>query len=228
MDWFGGLRNKSGGLRGMGPGEDGDFGARVWEVSLQEADYFVIDLETSGFAPEKDLILSLAASFIQGDDPQPLASRYDLVTHADLNGVLPHIWRQTGLSPEILQQSGRPVADVLRDALVMAVDCAWVAHHARHEVAFIQRQVRTLWKMRLRPIVIDTALVAQGLFRLRKPPSLEWLCEALDVPVTQRHQADADVEMTASIWAKEVPLCHSLGLKTVGDVVEWSLAHGSG
>jgi DNA polymerase-3 subunit epsilon len=150
------------------------------------------------------------------------------VAHEDLTGVLPNIWQLTGLSPVTLQQSGRPVEDVLRDALAMAVDCAWVAHHARHEVTFIQRQVRLLWKMRLRPIVIDTALVAQGLFRLRTPPTLEWLCEALDVPVTQRHQADADVAMTSSIWAKEVPLCHSIGLKTVGDVVEWSLAHGSG
>lgn len=201
--------------------EDGDFGANVWESPIVEADYFVIDIETSGFSPATDTVLSLAAGCMQGADPTLNPTLYDVI-HTDAVADVPAaVWDLTGLTPEAVV-CGKSLHDVLLCALSMSVNHVWIAHHARHELSFLQRHTRQLWRMPLRPVVIDTSVVARALLRLHDVPTLEAVCKWLDIPVSNRHQADADVRMTAQVWARELELCRQAGLYTVSEVVEWT------
>jgi DNA polymerase-3 subunit epsilon len=206
---------------------DGDFGASVWELPLAEAAYFVIDIETSGFSAVSDVILSLAAGCMRGSNPKLDPTLYELVRPEDVRRIPERVWALTGLTPEAVND-GAPLDDVLYRALAMSVHRVWVAHHARHELSFLQRHTRRIWKMPLRPIVIDTSVVARALWRLPSVPTLESVCCALDIPVANRHRADADIAMTAEVWAREQVLCEQLGLKTVSEVVEWAAAHAFG
>lgn len=200
---------------------------RIWDAPLSEVDYFIIDIETSGFSADTDLILSLAAGCITGAEDEFSNFYYHLVRHDHVEQVPPIVWELTGLTPDSLK-SGRDLADVLRDALALAVNRVWVAHHARHEVSFLQRYTRQLWKLKLRPIVIDTATVAQALGRLSRVPTLDEVCNWLDVDVVDRHQADADVRMTAQVWRKEMEMCRQIGLKTVSEVIDWTTSRAMG
>lgn len=199
----------------------------LWESPLDVAKFFVIDIETSGFSAETDKILSLAAGSCCGFSTSFTTFQYDFVRIDNPLAVPQKVWDLTGLSPNLLS-GGRELADVLKDALALALGHVWIAHHARHELSFLQRQARLLWKLRLRPLVIDTAVVAQALTRLSRAPTLEEVCDWLHVESKNRHQADADVQMTAEVWRKEMILCQKLGLRTIAEVIDWSSARAMG
>ncbi|GMA49881.1 hypothetical protein GCM10025857_12380 [Alicyclobacillus contaminans] len=194
---------------------------KLWESPLTAADYFVVDMETSGFSAEKDLILSLAAACFTGVDPQFTETMYELIRHEHLEGVPQAVWNLTGLSPEQVR-AGRDLEQVLRRVLTLSVNRVWIAHHARHELSFLGRQARLLWKLKLRPIVVDTAVVAQALGRMTRVPTLDEVCAWLNVDVRDRHRADADVRMTAEVWRKEIALCQRIGLRTIAEVMDWT------
>ncbi|SHK01181.1 3'-5' exonuclease [Alicyclobacillus tolerans] len=193
---------------------------KLWESPLDEAGFLVLDIETSGFSAQNDLILSLAYCVCYGDTIESVKSA--LIAHPSYDKVPETIWGLIGLSPSVCQQQGVPITDALHDLLEDSVSKIWVAHHIRHEMAFLQKAVREIWKQRLRPITIDTAVVAQALFRLPQAPLLEQTCQLLGVTVSNRHRADEDVRMTSAVWQKELQLCKRIGLRTVGDLVDWS------
>ena len=195
--------------------------AQQWDKELEMADYFVVDIETSGFNPVSDLVLSLAAATMSGPDLKMEMAHYDLVRHEDVSHVPEQIWLLTGLSAQRLEQGGE-WREILHKALSTSANRVWVAHHARHELSFLQRHARQFWKMKLRPLVIDTSVVAQCLFRLPSPPTLEDVCERLLIPVSARHQSDEDVAMTSEVWLREMTLCRKLGLSTVGELILWA------
>lgn len=203
-----------------------DHGAGLWEAATDAANYFVIDMETSGFDAANDLILSIAVLCMDGDAERG-TEWYRIVQQDDVAAVPEAIWRLTGLTAAQVQ-AGEPWPQVFREALSLCVGRVWVAHHARHELSFLHRQARRLWRMQLRPVVIDTSVVARALFGLSQSPTLEAVCDSFGIPTADRHRADADVRMTAAIWRREMDCCRQLGLHSVRDVLEWAWARGTG
>ena len=203
---------------------DENWAERIWDTRLEDADYFVVDIETSGFSAMNDKVLSLAAGCARGSDLPCVIDQYDIVRHERVDEIPELIWQLTGLSREDIE-GGKEWRDVLFRALSLSANRVWIAHHARHEVSFLQRHTRLLWKTQIHPIVVDTAVVAQSLLRLGKVPTLDFVCEWLGIPITNRHCADEDVLMTAAVWKREIELCQSIGLETVGNVIEWSISH---
>lgn len=195
--------------------------APQWDSEVENGDYFVIDIETSGFNPVSDLVLSLAAATMSGPDLTVEMVHNELVFHEDVSKVPEPIWALTGLTPDSIKR-GNDWHEVLLKALSTSANRVWVAHHARHELSFLQRHARQFWRMKLRPLVIDTSVVAQSLFLLPSPPTLEDVCERLEIPVSVRHHADEDVAMTGEIWLREMRLCRNLGLSTIGEVILWA------
>ncbi|QSO46170.1 exonuclease domain-containing protein [Alicyclobacillus mengziensis] len=229
---------------------DEQHGSVAWDLPVQDAPYFVIDIETSGFSPQTDIVLSIASATLRlpnldldcegtpnthlAPEPQTIPEpelwqnlEYALIGLRDTSIVPSCIWQLTGLTPESLVQ-GRDWREVLLETLKRAGGAVWVAHHARHELSFLQNSARDFWRLRLHPIVIDTALVAQALVGHPQIPTLDEVCTWLDVPIGKRHQADEDVRMTALVWQKEAKLCQALGLSTVGQVIEWARARAEG
>lgn len=201
--------------------------SKMTDLSLLTANYLVVDIETTGFSAERDQILSVAAAKMVGlhSEFEEFVYRFIQVEH--VQEVPDAIWELTGLTPQQLKD-GQPLEVVLNEVLVLAVNHVWIAHHARHELSFFQRHAWQLWKLRLRPIVIDTSVVAQALCGLSRAPTLDAVCEWLDIPITNRHQADADVRMTAEIWRKEALLCKSMGLTSVAEVIDWTYSRAMG
>ena len=223
MPWLGGRKGNQ-----QSKLFDDQHGSASWNLPLMQANYFVIDIETSGFSPQTDIVLSVASAPVCLLDENPLANlHYELVGHANTTMVPPVIWELTGLSPDDLRDQ-REWRDILYSTLQLSASRVWVAYHARHELSFLQKHARELWKLRLTPIVIDAALVAQALFGTSTVPTLDEACKQLGIPVGTRHRADEDVRMTVALWRQEVSLCEAIGLKTVGQVVEWTLARVHG
>lgn len=199
----------------------------LWDMPLTDIPYLVIDMETSGFSASTDLILSVAAGCMTGLNSDFSDFYYRVIRHEHVDVVSPEIWTLTGLTPEEVSR-GEPLEHVFSHILQLAVNRVWVAHHSSHEMSFLQRQARLLWKMKLRPIVIDTAVVAQALGGLSRVPTLDEVCAWLGVDASNRHRADADVHMTAEVWRKEMSLCRRVGLETIAQVIDWASARAIG
>lgn len=218
MPWFSQARQARATLRNE------QYGSTAWDLPLNNAPYFVIDIETSGFRPQVDIVLSIASAHVTLSGRDLLTKlHYELVGHSNTTLVPSHIWELTGLSPQDLT-GRRAWQDILFDTLRHSTNRVWIAHHAGQELSFLQNSARKYWRLRLQPIIIDTALVAKALQQSRKVPTLEEVCTWLDIPVGRRHHADEDVRMTAEVWKREVKLCEAFGLVTVRQVIEWTLA----
>ena len=110
-------------------------GAQV-DPLLEEAEFVVFDLETTGLAAGRDRICELGAVRVRALEP---VDSFQSLVNPGL--ALPDpIARLTGLRDQELRRAP-PVAGVLRRFLAFAGDTLLVAHNARFDQRFLERQL---------------------------------------------------------------------------------------
>jgi DNA polymerase III subunit epsilon len=187
----------------------------------READFCVVDLETTGLNPAEHEIVSFAALHVERgrvrlDDavyrlvrPRRMPSGETIVIHGLRSADL----RDAPSLPETL--------DVLLEALAGR---AMVAHVASIETGFLGAALRDAG-IELHNPVIDTQPLAVELFRLRgegdSAPGLHALgslAEALDLPVHRPHEADGDALTTAQVFLALATHLDRFAPQTVGSL----------
>jgi DNA polymerase-3 subunit epsilon len=184
----------------------------------READFCVVDIETTGLDPAEHEIISFAALHIASgrlhlDDPL-----YQLVRPRRMPG------RQTivihGLrSAELVDAPS--FAEALGGLLEALTGRAMVAHVASIEAGFLGAAFRESGIRLVNPI-IDTAALAAELFRLdnkRPPPrslALTTLADMLGLPAHRPHQADGDALTTAQVFLALAAHLDQFSPQTVG------------
>ena len=181
---------------------------------LEEAAFVVFDLETTGLSAIRCHICELGAVRVQA--LEPVESFQSLVNP----GVaLPEpVARLTGLREQELR--GAPsVANVLRRFLTFAGDELLVAHNARFDQRFLERQLLFLHGRRLSEPPLCTAALARRLLegRLRRV-SLASLADFFGVPTRPCHRALPDAEATAQVLVHLIGLAQELGAGRVSDL----------
>jgi hypothetical protein len=109
--------------------------ARV-DPLLEEAQFVVFDLETTGLAAGRDRICELGAVRVRA--LEPVDSFQSLVNPG--RALPDHIARLTGLRDQELRRAPH-VAGVVRRFLAFAGDTLLVAHNARFDQRFLERQL---------------------------------------------------------------------------------------
>ncbi len=116
---------------------------------------------------------------------------------------------------------GAPRAELaVRRFLAFAGDDALVAHNARFDLGFLDREVERLTGRRVAAPVVDTVWLARRLLgdRLRRV-SLASLAHFLGVPTEPCHRALPDARATAEILVVLIGLAQERGAETVDDLV---------
>jgi DNA polymerase-3 subunit epsilon len=191
----------------------------------RDADFCVVDLETTGLDPSVHEIVSFAALHVERgrlrlDDavyrlvrPRRMPSRETIVIHglrsADLRGA-PPLEETLGVLLEAL--TGR----------------AMVAHVASIETSFLGAALRE-HGVELHDAVVDTQALAAELFRRRGTAapaahSLSSLADALGLPVHRPHEADGDALTTAQVFLALATHLDRLEPQTVGSLERLSRA----
>jgi DNA polymerase-3 subunit epsilon len=169
-------------------------------IPWRQAEFVVVDLETSGLDLSSDEILSFAAVPVRGGrvipaemvttlvrperPPAPVGIRIHGLRDADLRDQLP------------LEQQIDLIADVLSGRIL-------VAHAAWIERGFLGRVMPP--ERPLTPHVIDTmtlgqaVLAAEGIACPESPP-LGFLAQSLNLPIHRPHHADGDALTTAQVF----------------------------
>jgi DNA polymerase-3 subunit epsilon len=188
------------------------------DCPFSELQVVVFDLETTGFFPSRgDQILSFGAIKIQGNQIQENDPFYSLVS-VDQK-VSEEITNLTGITQKDVA-AAPPLAEVLLQFHDYIKNHLLVAHHSKHELAFMKHATYQLTRSDFQQRIVDTSFlirIREPLFRNR---SLEDCCALCDIDIKDRHNALGDARMTAQLWIHYVQLLQKQGLFTLRDVYE--------
>jgi DNA polymerase III subunit epsilon len=185
----------------------------------REAEFCVVDLETTGLDPAADEIISFAALHVARGRLRLDDARVQLIRPRrmpDRESILIHGLRTRDLI-------GAPtLAEALDGLLESLAGRVMVAHFASIEEAFLGAAFRRSGTNLANPIV-DTAALAAELFRLRnrRPPGqlgLAQLAQALGLPVHRPHEADGDALTTAQVFLALAAHLDRISPQTVGSM----------
>src|SRR5919198_2696049 len=181
---------------------------------LDEAEFVVFDLETTGLSAERNRICEIGAVRVKG--LEVVDSFQSLVNP----GVpLPEpIARLTGLREQELRRAP-PVATVVRRFLAFADNDLLVAHNARFDQRFLERQLDLLHGRRLSEPPLCTAALARRLLagRLRRV-GLASLAHFFGVGTQPCHRALPDAEATAEVLVCLIGLAQELGARRLSEL----------
>ena len=181
---------------------------------LEEAELVVFDLETTGLSAARDRICEVGAVRVQA--LEPVESFQSLVNP---RVALPDpVARLTGLRDQELR-GAPPVSTVLGRFLTFAGDSLLVAHNARFDQRFLERQLSLMHDRRLSEPPLCTAALARRLLegRLRRV-SLASLVHFFGVPTTPCHRALPDAEATAQVLVLLIGLAQEIGARRLSDL----------
>jgi DNA polymerase III epsilon subunit family exonuclease len=188
------------------------------EVLLEDATFVVFDLETTGLRPGQARICEIGAQRVHA-----LELHETFETLVDPGVPLPApVAALTGIRPGALR--GAPRAELaVRRFLAFAGDAALVAHNARFDLAFLDREVERLTGRRVAAPVVDTVWLARRVLGQRtRRVGLAALAHFLGVPTEPCHRALPDARATAEVLLHLVGLAQERGARTVADLVELS------
>ena len=188
------------------------------DLLLERATYVVVDLETTGLRPGTAQICEIGAVRVRG-----LEIEAEFETLVDPGMPLgPGVEALTGLSNRQLRGSPPPALAVHR-FLAFAGDSVLVAHNARFDMAFLDRETVKLTGSRLASPVVDTVALARRLLAGRVPrASLSQLAWFLGTSVQPCHRALPDAQATAEVLLALIGLAQERGAQTVADLASLS------
>ena len=197
----------------------------------REAEFCVIDLETTGLDAAMDETISFAALKIAHGRLRLNDVRYQRIRPRRMPDA--ETIRIHGLRSSDLVDAPR-LSEVLDGLLEALTGRALVAHVASIEAGFLAAALRTNGLRLVNPIV-DTAALAAELFRRRGQPVLDSdsiglspLARALGLPVHRPHHADGDALTTAQVFLALATHLDVLEPQTVGSLERYGKRAGGG
>jgi DNA polymerase-3 subunit epsilon len=187
-----------------------------FDVRLEDAHFVVVDLETTGLSPRTSRICEIGAQRVRALE---LEDAFE--TLVDPRVALPAaVTSLTGIRADALR--GAPRSELaVRRLLAFAGDAAIVAHNARFDLAFLDREVELLTGRRIAAPVVDTVWLARRLLGERtKKVGLASLAHFFGVSTEPCHRALPDARATAEILVVLVGLAQERGARTLADLVE--------
>jgi DNA polymerase III epsilon subunit family exonuclease len=188
------------------------------ELALEAATYVVVDLETTGLSPATSSICEIGAVRLRGLE---LEERFETLVNPRRPLPAP-VAALTGIDPRALR-SAPPVELAVRRFLEFAGDGVLVAHNARFDIAFLDREVERLTGRRLAAPVVDTLWLARRLLAGRvSRMGLASLSHFFGTAVRPSHRALPDAEATGEILLALIGLAQERGAATVAELVDLS------
>ena len=186
------------------------------DLLLEEASYVVVDLETTGLRPGSSQICEIGAVLVQGfevvDEFETLVDPRVPLGRDDLGADGAHRPAAARCAAGRRPRCG--------SFLAFAGDSVLVAHNARFDLAFLDRETERLTGSRLAAPVVDTVALARRLLAGRVPrASLAQLSYFFGTSVQPCHRALPDAQATAEVLLALIGLAQERGARTVAELV---------
>jgi DNA polymerase-3 subunit epsilon len=191
--------------------------------SVQDSEFVVIDLETTGLKPGSAAITEIAAVRIAH-------GRLGAEFHALVNPgqrVPPTITRLTGITDELLH--GQPHIDTVFPQLHAFLGSAViVAHNADFDLSFLHFDARRLFSAPLLNPALCTQRLARRLLPGLRSRSLDAVAAHLGVACPNRHRALGDARITAEVFLILLDKGAAQGIYTLGQLLDFQYSARDG
>ncbi|MCG0238010.1 MAG: PolC-type DNA polymerase III [Firmicutes bacterium] len=166
-------------------------------LSLRDAEWVVVDIETTGFNAIADDIIELGAVKLRGGE---IVDRFQSFVRPT-KALSREVQELTGITPEMLENAPEP-AEALRAFFEFCGDGILVAHNASFDYGFLRyNRQKYLGEDLLNP-VLDTLMLARSVLPHLRRFGLDVLTKELGVPLENHHRADADARTAALVLQK--------------------------
>jgi DNA polymerase III epsilon subunit family exonuclease len=183
---------------------------------LSQAEFVVFDLETTGLASASARICEIGAVRIRNLE---LVGEYQTLV-APKTPLPRPIGLLTGLTDEQLA-SAPGVRQALRQFSRFTGSAVLVAHNARFDVGFVNRELERMAGKRLHATVIDTVPLARNLLGRRvSRTSLASLAYFFGVSVQPCHRALPDAQATAEVFLRLIGIAREQGAASLSELEE--------
>src|SRR5439155_13752262 len=186
------------------------------DLPLERATFVVVDLETTGLRPGSSRICEIGAVRVRELE---LQEEFELLVDPGMP-IGPVVSALTGLRDADLRGAPHP-AIAVRRFLEFAGDAVLVAHNARFDLSFLDRETERLTGARLAGPVVDTVGLARRLLAGRAPRAgLASLSQFFGTAAQPCHRALPDAQATAEILIQLIGLAQERGALTIADLVD--------
>jgi DNA polymerase III subunit epsilon len=195
----------------------------IRSAPLASLDFTVVDVETTGWAPDEAGITEIGA--VRVHDGRVVAEYSSLVNPG--TPVPPAITELTGISDQMLV-SAPPVAAVLPGLLAFAEGSVIAAHNAPFDLGFLTAACARIGRAWPAFEVLDTVRLARHLMATpQEVPDrkLATLASFFDTPVRPSHRALDDARATAAVLGRLLGrLADHEGISTLDHLDAWLAA----
>src|SRR6201996_1670389 len=195
----------------------------IRSVPLKDLDFTVVDVETTGWAPDEAGITEIGA--VRVHDGEVVAEYGSLVNPG--TPVPPAITELTGISDQMLAPAP-PVAAVLPGLLAFAEGSVLTAHNAPFDLRFLTAACAGMGLLWPGFEVLDTVRLARHLMATpQEVPDrkLATLATFFGTPVRPSHRALDDARATAVVLGELLRrLAEREGVMTLGELDAWLAA----
>ncbi len=193
--------------------------AAVADVRLPQAEFVVVDLETTGLSVSRSSILEIGA--VRVSHLRPTGRFQTLIRPpAPLSRAIADL---TGIDDAMLAEAPalRPAVGAFRRWLERAGPAPFVAHNARFDAGFMKRALDDLGLPPLRVPVLCTQRLARRVLPELGRYNLDRVCAHFGIRNPARHRALGDARATAALLVELLHLAQVReGLETVGDLLD--------
>lgn len=180
--------------------------------NLDETEFVVFDVETTGLSAVYDTIIELAAVKVRGGELKETFERF-ANPHHPLSSTTTEL---TGITDDMVKDAPE-VAEVMRDFVEFIGDAVLVAHNASFDMGFFYEACKKA-NIKVNPYpVIDTLELARFLYPELRNHRLNTLAKKFDIELTQHHRAIYDTEATAHLLNQLLKDAKDKGIEWLDD-----------
>src|SRR5579885_3757048 len=182
---------------------------RSTQKTLDGVEFVVLDTETTGLRPGPDRVIEVAGVRLRGGEV--IASFQRLINPG--RRIPPFIVKFTGITQEMVNEA--PSAAEVFPELQRFVDGAiLVGHNLGFDINFLSHEARLLGQVF--PLDgLDTIPLARRFLPGLKRFKLDLVAAHLNIPVSNRHRALGDAEVTAAVFLHILARAREQGISTL-------------
>lgn len=189
------------------------FLSRARGETLDNSDYVIFDIETTGLEPTTNEITEIGALKIQGTELKNMFS--SLIKPK--KPISAEITRLTGIDDKMVKDAPT-INTVLPQFMDFIGNSVLIAHNADFDVSFIKEQLKKLNNEELPNSVLCTVKLSRFLLPQLRNHKLHTVAAHFCFKVENRHRAIGDAELTFQVWTKFLPLLKEKKINSKGEL----------
>lgn len=177
--------------------------------ALDETDYIVLDLETTGAKAASCRIMEIGAYRVSGGR---IVAEFETLVNPQTK-IPPFVVQLTGIT-EAMVKDAPLFSDVAADWLKFADTAVLVAHNASFDVRFINYEVSRVFPgRRMINSQICTVTLSRSILPGLPNYRLPTLAEHFAIPIRNRHRAGGDARATAELFLRLLEVLDQHGVR---------------